>query len=439
VRDACPRRSNPIARYVRARLQRRIFVWFGASIAGTALAVFVVMRLVSPADRFSHHGFVPFADFVAERFARVWDAPAERDDLARSFAKSFDLDIALRDPDRRVLATFGRTCTHGIATVPVVRGGAILGYVEGCSERFGWSGFWRGAIALFVTFGLVWGACGRLARRIARPVVELTRVARDIGAGNLASRMRLRRGEEGEVGVLADAVNDMATRIERQMADQRELLAAVSHEIRTPLARIRVLTELARDGGATPKVLDDLDREVVEIDALVGDLLASSRLDFAALSPRDLDPVELAARALERAGSDAGRLVVEGERSQVRADATLVSRALANLLANAETHGKGVRSLRVAFRGPVVAFEVEDAGEGFAPGEERRAFESFYRGARGDGREPGLGLGLALVRRIAEAHGGRALAENREGGGARVAFELPLVRDGMARGDASAA
>ena len=87
---------------------------------------------------------------------------------------------------------------------------------------------------------------GRIARRIARPLYELTRAAQEIGQGNLAARAPLGGGGFDEIGVLSSAFNDMAARLERQLADQRELLAAVSHELRTPLARIRLLVDIAR-------------------------------------------------------------------------------------------------------------------------------------------------------------------------------------------------
>jgi two-component system, OmpR family, sensor kinase len=242
-------------------------------------------------------------------------------------------------------------------------------------------------------------------------------------------RMPRRHHHFGEAAALAATMNDMAARVQRHLSEQRELLAAVSHEMRTPLARIRLLTELARGQGASDKTLDDLDREVMEMDALVGDLLASSRMDFAALSKRPLDAVETASRALERAGADPAALVVEredgddasGAELRVDADATLLGRALANLLDNANKHGGGVESLRVKRGNGHVHFEVEDHGDGFGVGEEARIFEPFYR----RGENGSLGLGLALVKRIAEAHGGRAYAENREGGGARVGVELP--------------
>jgi signal transduction histidine kinase len=243
--------------------------------------------------------------------------------------------------------------------------------------------------------------------------------------------------------VLSSAFNDMAARLERQLADQRELAAAVSHELRTPLARIRLLVDIARQGpgpgqGNAPgqpqangdvkldaKTLDEIEREAIEIDALVGELLASARLEFQALTPKTLEAGEVARRALERAGEDPAKLIVEPGSIAFVADPTLMARALANLIDNARKHGGGLDAVGVHARDGVVTFAVSDRGRGFAPGDETRVFDRFTRGGNGGGHGA-LGLGLALVKRIAEAHGGRAEAGNRTGGGARVTLELPV-------------
>ena len=270
---------------------------------------------------------------------------------------------------------------------------------------------------------MLWLASGMLAFRLAWPMGELARVANDIGEGRFESRACLgRHGHHGEYAVVGKAINEMAARIERQLSEQRELLAAVSHELRTPLARIRLLTEMSR-GAGNDTMLDDLDREVIEIDALVGDLLASSRMDFQALSLRSLNGVELAQRAIERANIDPCSLVVETKDTQIRGDATLLARALANLIDNAKKHAGDVDVLRVRRVKDRLAIEVEDRGPGFEDGDDVRVFEPFYR----RGENGSLGLGLALVKRIAEAHGGRAYANNRDGGGACVGMEIPLA------------
>jgi signal transduction histidine kinase len=252
-------------------------------------------------------------------------------------------------------------------------------------------------------------------------------VAQEIGGGNLQSRLRLGRHRRGEAGVLAEAVNDMAERIEKQIGDQRELLAAVSHEIRSPLARIRVILELLRERDPDAKELDKLEREVKDIDRLVGDLLASSRLEFSALVTQTLSARELALHALERAGLPTDLLEDESNDATVTADATLIGRALENLLDNATTHGQGAVALRVTASADAVVFEVSDHGPGFSEEMLSGAFVPFRR--EGHANASSLGLGLALVRRIARSHSGDAWAENRPGGGATTAFRIARTSD----------
>jgi len=247
---------------------------------------------------------------------------------------------------------------------------------------------------LCVLLGLLFAAwpIGWMATvRVAQPIRDLAQVGEDLQGGKL----------------------------------QRALMATVSHELRSPLARVRVLVEMMREGSAPPGAHDDVQGEIDGMDALVGDLLAAARIDFEALVTRELDVGDLARRALDLAKLPAETLVIVGEAGRLKADATLVARAVSALLDNARRYGASTVVLRVVDHGPAVRFEVLDDGPGFAPGDERQAFEPFWRGSQAEGGPRGEGLGLALVRQVAQAHGGEAGASNRPEGGARVWIELP--------------
>lgn len=292
---------------------------------------------------------------------------------------------------------------------------------------------WSWVCAIGAGWFLAW-PLGWVALWIARPMRDLARIARALNEGNLDRRRELSDGA-GEVGELAGALRGLGDRVARQLRDQRSLMAAVSHELRSPLGRVRILTELIREGRAPVGAFDDLQREVDGMDALVGDLLAASRIDFEAVAFRPLDVRDVALRALDLAGLPAHALVVSGEAGSVTADPTLLARALRGLLDNARRYGGEHVALKVEDLGERVQLTVEDDGPGFAEGDEVLAFEPFWRGpANGAAAPAGEGLGLALVRQIAEAHGGEAGARNLEGGGARVWLALPRDRAASAPG-----
>ena len=274
---------------------------------------------------------------------------------------------------------------------------------------------------------LLWTLSWAATWRIAQPLWRLADIASEVRDGKLSERENIQETDD-EVGDVAGAVRGLADRVARQLDDQRALLGAVSHELRSPLGRLRILVELSREGTGPDDLHDQLQTEIDGMDELIADLLASSRIDFAALSPTELVAYDVAVRALEIAGVDAGCLEMDADDLRVVADPTLLARALAGLLDNAERYGDGVFKLIVEADGSVLRFVVEDAGQGFSEAELEQMWQPFWRRPHQQGqpaRPPGTGLGLALVRQIAEAHDGVARAENREGGGARVWIELP--------------
>jgi signal transduction histidine kinase len=257
-----------------------------------------------------------------------------------------------------------------------------------------------------------------LVRRTTRRLERLRDRVEALGAGDLAARVEVEGRDE--VGALAQSFNRAAQRIERLVEAQRTLLAGVSHELRSPLARIRVAAELA--GDAHPELRGEIERSVAELDAGIGELLLASRLD--AQPPlaegEEIDLLALAAEEAARSGAD-----VSGAPVRIRGDARLLRRLIRNLLENARRHGGGAAvEVSVAQAGDGrAALCVDDRGPGVPEPERERIFEPFYR-PTGSRETTGLGLGLALVRRIARHHGGDARCLARPGGGTR--FEVVL-------------
>jgi len=417
-----PFRWHGHARFRGAPLHRRLFFWFGISIllmgavAGTVMTRFGMHEGTDDLSRLEA--------FAGSRFALVWNDPAARRELVEAIGRDLRVRIELFDTKGRTIDGAGPACTKHTLTAKVVdQRGTRLGEARACIPyRAHPHTFF---VALAAAGAILWLASFAIARRLGRPLRDLEAVAREIGEGRLQSRVRLGWRQPGEVGALAESINEMAARIEKQLADQRELLAVVSHEIRAPLARLRMLVEMLRGRTADDVTIGKLEREIVEIDSLVGDLLASSRLELSMFTFRALDAGELAAEALDRAGLSPALLRIETNDLSFEGDATLVARALANLLDNAARHGGGATGLVIREDGPTsLVMEVVDAGPGFDAETLPRAFEPFQRGRIERRGSTSLGLGLALVRRIAEAHGGAAWAENRPGGGAEVAVRL---------------
>ena len=271
-----------------------------------------------------------------------------------------------------------------------------------------------------------------VARRITRRVEELRTGVDELGGGDLAARVPV-RGKD-EIAELARSFNQAASRIESLVEGQRNMLASASHELRSPLTRIRMGIELLA-GDERAALKDQLNRDIGELDELIEELLFASRLETQQALPRT-EPVDLLALLAEEAARvDAA---VHGESAVVHGDPKLLRRLVRNLLENAVRHGKGtpVTATVRATPGGGCVLSVEDEGPGVPLELRERIFEAFYRppGMR-EGEDKGVGLGLALVRRIAERHGGAARCEPREPQGTRFVIELPESQPENHQGD----
>ncbi|HEY5623784.1 MAG TPA: HAMP domain-containing sensor histidine kinase [Gammaproteobacteria bacterium] len=284
----------------------------------------------------------------------------------------------------------------------------------------------RGPPALFLTLALlaVAIAIGSLpiARRITRRLERLQKRVEDLGAGHLSTRVEI-EGKD-EVAELARSFNRSADRIERLVEAQRHVLAGVSHEIRTPLARMRVALELL-ESEDRPELRKRLLRDISELDELIGELLLASRLDSIDQFDRteDVDILALLAEEAARTGAD-----VSGTPVTIHGDPRMLRRLLRNLLENADKYA-GESAVETEVRpGPEgeAILTVADRGPGIPEDERERIFEPFYRS--GNARrenDRSVGLGLSLVRRIADRHGGTVRCLSRDGGGTSFEVVLP--------------
>lgn len=259
-----------------------------------------------------------------------------------------------------------------------------------------------------------------LARRLTRRLERLKTHVDAFGQGAL-DRRALVEGRD-EVADLARSFNATADRIESLVSDKTRLLANTSHELRTPLTRVRMALELLRE-GPRQELLDRMDRDIAELDDLIGELLVASRLDApeARIERRPVDLLALVAE--EAAGNE--RVRVFGQAAIVEGDRRLLRRLARNLIENALRHGQPPVEIELTASSEGVWLSVSDRGPGVPEAERERIFEPFYRPAGEASAEGGLGLGLALARQIAHRHGGTIRCEGREGGGTRFVLELP--------------
>lgn len=400
--------------------------------------------------------------WLSQRWQTCGGDPGRMEEELKALRVLYPVDVALYDPAGALVAANSAAPPPALsveeARALMERGGhgdngqrfgfavalrgpepPLYASVSSAQEAGGWLGRLTATLAAIL---LVMAAVSApLVRNLLRPISQLTSVVQAFGEGDLGARSRTCR--QDEVGALARAFDAMADRIEGLILSQKELLANVSHELRTPLARIRVALELADEGDAQAQALylKEIAQDLSELERLIEDVLTTARLDLAAGRAGDphppmrlapLDPATLLQAAADRFRAASPRhtltLEVAGPLPTLSGDEVLLRRVVDNLLDNAGKYADISAPITLAARAEAGALvvEVRDRGPGINPDDLPHLFEPFYRAdksrTRGTG---GVGLGLALAKRIIDAHGGALTAESTPGEGATFRFTLP--------------
>jgi signal transduction histidine kinase len=276
---------------------------------------------------------------------------------------------------------------------------------------------------LLLAAGVGWVVAGR----VLSPLRGLTETARSITESDLTRRIDVEGNDE--IAELARTFNAMLDRLEAAFESQRAFVSDAGHELRTPITIVRGHLELLGEDPDERRetielVTDELDRMSRFVDDLLT-LAKAERADFLQLQDLDLDVLteELVAKAAALGDRD-WRLDGVGT-GRVSADRQRLTQAVMSLAQNAVQHtGPGdTIALGSALRGTRARLWVRDSGPGVTPADRERIFDRFARAGRR--RSEGAGLGLAIVRAIAEAHGGRVDVHSRVGEGATFTIEIP--------------
>lgn len=284
-----------------------------------------------------------------------------------------------------------------------------------------------------------------VSRRVTAPLEELTDAAREVAQGSLDVRVAPR--SEDEIGVLAGAFNVMAGRLAQDEQFRRDVTSDLSGELRAPLAAMRSRVEALQD-GVLPPTREDLRAIGAEVEQL--ERLLKALHDLNDLESDDLDielgEIDLADVAGDAAAAAAAAFAAKGvalttelSSATVRADRRRLTQIVVSLLDNAlkftpeggrvvlAVTGDGDPTEAAARIGAWAHLRVSDNGRGIDPADLPFVFDRFYRG-RSARDTQGVGLGLAIVRGLAEALGGTAIADDAPEGGTVVTVHLPLAR-----------
>lgn len=307
----------------------------------------------------------------------------------------------------------------------------------------------RRTVLLVALVAVALAAVGWLiAGRVAAPLRRLATSANEVGATGRLDVVLPQADGNDEVGQLTTAFSSMLGALRRSRSEQQRLVQDAGHELRTPLTSLRTNLAVLRRHDQMPaamrtEILDDLDGEVGELTDLVNELVSVASGELTAQPAERVDLSSAARAVAERIGRRRSREIeVRGDAVFVEMPPAGLDRALSNVIDNAckfdssggpievEVGSTGGTAAHGPVAGAVVAavatVRVSDRGPGIPDDELDVVFERFHRTDTARAT-PGSGLGLAIVRDVVTARGGSVVAANRDGGGATVGFDLPLV------------
>ncbi|MCP4315546.1 MAG: HAMP domain-containing histidine kinase [Hyphomicrobiales bacterium] len=419
-------------------LRRRLYLQIYLTIIASLVTVVILSAVMwNVFDRDRAEGRV--ADVISQLvFKALPDAGASGNAQRAALlalGDDLDIDISLYDSQDQLIAARGTVRPmprhhDGESGWRRSRGGPsfILNLPDGrtlIADPSGGDGL-HPLVNLLIMLGTVAVGVGLAAypfvRRLTKRLEQLQLGVERMGAGDLGARVDVRGRDE--VARLAESFNESAEKIEKLVGAHRMLLANASHELRTPLSRIRLGLEMTQ-GGQDPERAAALRQDIAELDSLIDEILLMSRLDADAnfdLS-QTVDLVALAAEECARYDD----CELSGSAPDIRGDPRLLHRLLANLLENAFKHGAPPVSVRIASLPDTVTITVGDCGMGIAEQDREKVFQAFYRGSDRQNVN-GYGLGLPLVRQIAESHGGSVMIVPKEEERSAIRVSLPFGR-----------
>ena len=420
------------------RLYLRIFLAMLGSLLIAAL-LFATAAQITADSAPIKESLMVLNEFVAEALPPASQPASEQRAALMRWHQRLKVDLSLYDRQGQLIASAGAIIlplsaeakqggtvllNHANLTLKLTDGRWLVAKNSRNRVHFplGWT-----LLLITLTIAL---AAYPVVRRLTRRLEQLQHTVDKFGRGQLDSRIQV-EGKD-EIASLGASFNHAAQRIENLVAAQKTLLANASHELRSPLARIRMAVELLDTQGQGP-VADELKQNIIELDQLIDEILLSSRLDAASSTALDIRPIDFTALLAEECARVQAHLHAPAQ--TLACDAKLMRRLVRNLLENARRYGAG-SPIDVTLSqtnnpgnpgsGAQLQLDVRDHGPGIPESQREAIFDAFYRLPGSSERAGGVGLGLSLVRQIAQQHGGSVSCLAHADGGSCFRVVLPV-------------